>query len=99
MQAATAAQTEIATCADVLSLPHPHSSSHTPPLWHPPRPSAVEERVSVGVAEVKQVFGSGQRKVAGCLVLDGSMKRDLMAVVKRGKRVMHEVRGPACLPA
>ncbi|KAI3430251.1 hypothetical protein D9Q98_004847 [Chlorella vulgaris] len=54
------------------------------------RLKSIEERVSVGVAEVKQVFGSGQRKVAGCLVLDGSMKRDLMAVVKRGKRVVHE---------
>lgn len=52
----------------------------------------MEERVSVGTAEVKAVFGSGNRRVAGCLVLDGALRRDAIAVVKRGKRTVHEVR-------
>lgn len=56
---------------------------------------AVEERVSIGTAEVKAVFGSGNRKVAGCLVTDGQLRRDAVAVVKRGKRVVGEVRAGA----
>lgn len=48
--------------------------------------------MSIGTAEVKAVFGSGARKVAGCLVLDGALRRDAVAVVKRGKRVVGEVR-------
>lgn len=46
----------------------------------------------MGTAEVKAVFGSGNRRVAGCLVLDGALRRDAIAVVKRGKRTVHEVR-------
>jgi len=57
----------------------------------------VEERLSIGTAEVKAVFGSGNRKVAGCLVTDGTMRRDAIAVVKRGKRVVAEVRGSEAL--
>ena len=38
------------------------------------------------------MFGSGNRKVAGCLVTDGYLRRDCIAVVKRGKRVIAEVR-------
>ncbi len=47
--------------------------------------------MSIGTAEVKAVFGSGNRKVAGCLVTDGCLRRDAIAVVKRGKRVVAEV--------
>ena len=54
---------------------------------------AVEERVSIGTAEVKAVFGSGARKVAGCLVSEGSLRKGAVAVVKRGKRVVYEVGG------
>ena len=46
----------------------------------------------MGTAEVKAVFGSGNRKVAGCLVTDGYLRKDAIAVVKRGKRVIAEVR-------
>lgn len=46
----------------------------------------------MGTAEVKAVFGSGNRRVAGCLVTDGYLRRDSIAVVKRGKRVVAEVR-------
>lgn len=51
---------------------------------------AVEERVSVGVAEVKAVFGSGARKVAGCMVTEGMMRRGAQVAVRRGKRTLHE---------
>ena len=34
---------------------------------------AVEERVPSGKAEVKAVFGSGKRKVAGCMVTEGKV--------------------------
>ncbi|KAL4422503.1 hypothetical protein ABPG75_008700 [Micractinium tetrahymenae] len=54
------------------------------------RLKSVEERVSIGTAEVKAVFGSGNRKVAGCLVTDGQLRRDAIAVIKRGKRVVGE---------
>lgn len=69
----------------------PASILKGPPHAPSPRP-AVEERVSIGTAEVKAVFGSGNRKVAGCLVTDGQLRRDAIAVVKRGKRVVGEVR-------
>ncbi|PSC70224.1 translation initiation factor IF-chloroplastic [Micractinium conductrix] len=51
---------------------------------------SIEERISIGTAEVKAVFGSGNRRVAGCLVTDGNMRKDAIAVVKRGKRVVAE---------
>lgn len=51
---------------------------------------SVEEKVSIGAAEVKAVFGSGSRKVAGCMVLDGSLRKGAVVVVKRGKRVVYE---------
>lgn len=34
---------------------------------------SVEERVAMGKAEVKAVFGSGKKKVAGCAVLSGKL--------------------------
>ena len=49
-----------------------------------------EERVSIGTAEVKAVFGSGNRKVAGCSVTDGMLRRTAVVVVKRGKRTVFE---------
>ena len=49
-----------------------------------------EERIPIGMAEVKAVFGSGNRKVAGCSVIDGILRRDAVVTVKRGKRTMHE---------
>jgi len=51
---------------------------------------AVEERVDLGVAEVKAVFGSGKRKVAGCLVTQGKIQRGCRVLVMRGKRQMWE---------
>lgn len=51
---------------------------------------AVEERVAIGKAEVKAIFGSGARKVAGCIVVDGVLRRDAVVLVKRGKRTVHE---------
>ena len=68
-------------------------SPATPRFALPACLPAVEERVSIGMAEVKAVFGSGARKVAGCLVSDGSLRKGAVAVIKRGKRVVHEVGG------
>ncbi len=51
---------------------------------------AVEERVPLGKAEVKAVFGSGKRKVAGCAVTQGKAQKGAFVVVKRGKKVVHE---------
>ena len=36
---------------------------------------AVEERLEIGGAEVKAVFGSGNRRAAGCVVLDGALRK------------------------
>ncbi|EFN52432.1 hypothetical protein CHLNCDRAFT_58881 [Chlorella variabilis] len=54
------------------------------------RLKSVEERLAIGTAEVKAVFGSGNRKVAGCLVTDGTLRRGAVAVVKRGRKVVAE---------
>ncbi|KAG1676523.1 hypothetical protein FOA52_000066 [Chlamydomonas sp. UWO 241] len=51
---------------------------------------AVEEKVPLGIAEVKAVFGSGKRKVAGCVVITGRVQKGARVTVTRGKRVMHE---------
>lgn len=45
------------------------------------RLDAVEDRTLIGEAEVRAVFGTGNKKVAGCMVTDGKLKRDSMAVV------------------
>lgn len=50
----------------------------------------AQEREKIGEAEVKAVFGSGSRKVAGCYVRDGNLRRNSIVVVKRGKRVVFE---------
>eukprot|EP00887_Chlorella_sp_A99_P000391 scaffold13.g391.t1 len=54
------------------------------------RLKTAEERVAIGEAEVKAVFGSGGRKVAGCLVTDGALRKGAVIEVKRGKRVVFE---------
>lgn len=35
----------------------------------------VEERVPVGTATVKALFGTGKRRVAGCAVMDGKLAK------------------------
>lgn len=54
------------------------------------RLKSVEEKVKIGEAEVKAVFGSGSRKAAGCLVTDGLLTKNAFIVVKRGKKIVHE---------
>ena len=51
---------------------------------------AVEERVPLGKAEVKAVFGAGKKRVAGCLVVSGKLSKGSMISVKRGKAVVYE---------
>lgn len=46
------------------------------------RLSTVEERQPLGEAEVRAVFGSGSRKVAGCMVTEGLLRKGCLAVVK-----------------
>ena len=50
--------------------------------------SGVKDEVFVGTAECKAVFGGGNSKVAGCLVLEGTlaMKANLR-VMRAGKEV------------
>ena len=48
------------------------------------RLKSVEERVAIGQAEVKAVFGSSSRKVAGCLVTDGLLRKDCVIQVRTG---------------
>ena len=54
------------------------------------RLSAVDERTPIGRAVVKAVFGGGARRVAGCAVEDGILRKGCLAVVTRGKRVVAE---------
>jgi translation initiation factor IF-2 len=51
---------------------------------------AVEEKLPLGTAEVKAVFGSGKRKVAGCVVTQGKVQKGAMCTVRRGKKVVYE---------
>ena len=46
------------------------------------RLSAVEERQTLGEAEVRAVFGSGSRRVAGCMVTEGLLRKGCLAVVR-----------------
>ena len=39
------------------------------------RLSSVEQVTEIGSAEVRAVFGSGSRKIAGCMVNEGSLKK------------------------
>lgn len=52
------------------------------------RLSSVEERIPIGNAEVKAVFGSGSRKAAGCLVTDGVLKKMCFIQVMRGRKTV-----------
>jgi translation initiation factor IF-2 len=51
--------------------------------------SGVKDEVFVGEAECKAVFGGGNSKVAGCLVLEGSLTKGAYLRVTRGKREMY----------
>lgn len=42
----------------------------------------IQERVSLGEAQVRAVFGSGSRRVAGCMVAEGVLRRDAIAQVR-----------------
>lgn len=46
------------------------------------RLSTVEERLPLGKAEVRAVFGSGSRKVAGCMVTDGLLRKGCLIQVR-----------------
>lgn len=50
----------------------------------------IEERVPVGVALVKAVFGNGKKRVAGCVVNDGKLAKGSMVSVMRQKKVVYE---------
>lgn len=52
------------------------------------RLSSVEERIPIGTAEVKAVFGSGSRKAAGCLVTEGVLKKPCFIQVIRGRKTV-----------
>ena len=42
---------------------------------------SVEERLPLGEASVRAVFGSGSRRVAGCMVAEGVLKHNAIAQV------------------
>ena len=44
--------------------------------------AAVEERTPLGEAEVRAIFGSGSRIVAGCMVTEGQVRKGCHAVVR-----------------
>ena len=43
--------------------------------------AAFEQRIPLGEAEVRAVFGKGSKLVAGCMVTEGSMREDCFVVV------------------
>ena len=43
---------------------------------------AIEERLPLGEAEVRAVFGSGSKKVAGCMVTEGLLRKGCLVVVR-----------------
>lgn len=45
------------------------------------RLDSVEDRTLIGEAEVRAVFGTGNKKVAGCMVNDGRLRKGCMGVV------------------
>jgi translation initiation factor IF-2 len=45
------------------------------------RLGAIEERSPLGEAEVRAVFGSGSKKVAGCMVTEGILRKGCLVVV------------------
>lgn len=54
------------------------------------RIKTIEERVPLGEAEVKAVFGAGKKVVAGCAVTEGILRTGAVVQVMRGKRVVHD---------
>jgi translation initiation factor IF-2 len=50
------------------------------------------------LSQVKAVFGSGKKKVAGCLVDDGKLQKGAMMEVVRNKQVsQHCITTPCCI--
>eukprot|EP00897_Mesotaenium_endlicherianum_P005096 jgi/Mesen1/4614/ME000234S03862 len=49
----------------------------------------VEERIPLGQAEVRAVFGTGSSKVAGCMVTEGKLVKGCGVSVRRGKKELH----------
>ena len=43
--------------------------------------AALEQRVPIGEAEVRAVFGKGSKLVAGCMVTEGFLREDCFVVV------------------
>ena len=43
--------------------------------------AALEQRVPIGEAEVRAVFGKGSKMVAGCMVTEGSLREGCFIVV------------------
>ena len=41
----------------------------------------VEERTHLGTAEVRAIFGSGSRRVAGAMVTEGLLRKDCLIQV------------------
>lgn len=50
------------------------------------RLATVDERLPLGEATVRAVFGSGSRRVAGCAVVEGQLRKGALAVVKRSNK-------------
>jgi hypothetical protein len=50
----------------------------------------VEERVPMGAAKVKAVFGTGKKRVAGCEVTEGKLVKGCQVEVRRGKEVVYK---------
>jgi len=50
------------------------------------------KEIKLGGAEVRQVFELGRGAVAGCLVTDGKITRNILARLRRKKSVIHEGR-------
>ena len=44
--------------------------------------ASVEERTPLGEAEVRAIFGSGSRVVAGCMITEGMCRKGCHAVVR-----------------
>lgn len=43
--------------------------------------AALEQRLPIGQAEVRAVFGKGSKLVAGCMVTEGVLRSDCFVVV------------------
>jgi translation initiation factor IF-2 len=54
------------------------------------RLSLVEERIPIGKAEVRAVFGKANRLIAGCMVTDGRVTADCFIEVMRKRKKVWE---------